>query len=44
MQSIHVFLDIAKFADFWWKIADVSRTHGMCHVIKIFFGSFLSKV
>ena len=26
MQSIHVFLDIAKFADFLWKTADVSRT------------------
>ena len=28
MQSILVFLDIAKFADSWWKIADASRTQG----------------
>ena len=26
MQSISVFLDITKFADFWEKNADVSRT------------------
>ena len=44
MQSIHVFLDIAKSADFPWKTADFSRTQGMCHVIHIFFGSFLGKV
>ena len=44
MQSIHVFLGIDKFADFWRKIADVSRNHGVCHVIHIFFGSFLGKV
>ena len=44
MQSIHVFLDIAKFADFRWKIADVKRTKGVYHVIYIFFGSFLGKV
>ena len=44
MQSIHVFLDIAKFADFRWKIADASGTQGVCHVIHIFFGSFLGKV
>ena len=24
MQSISAFLDKAKFADFWWKNADVS--------------------
>ena len=44
MQSIHVFLDIAKFADFRWKIPDVSRAQGMCHVIYIFLGSFLGKI
>ena len=44
MQSIHVFPDIAKFADLGWKIADVSRTQEMCHVIHIFFGSFLGMV
>ena len=26
MQSISTFLDIAKFADFWWKNADLSIT------------------
>ena len=36
IQSISVFLDVAKFADFWLKNADVSRTQGMCHVIDIF--------
>ena len=30
MQSISVFLDITKFADFQWKNADVSRTQGVC--------------
>ena len=44
MQSIFVFLDIAKFADFWYKNADVSRTQGMCHVIYVFFGPSLVKV
>ena len=44
MESISVFLDIAKFADFRLKNADVSRTQGMCHVIYIFFGSSLGKV
>ena len=33
MQSLSVFLDIAEFADFWWKNADVSRTQRICHVI-----------
>ena len=27
MQSTFKFLDIAKFADFLWKNADVNRTH-----------------
>ena len=44
MQSIHVFLDIAKFADFQRKNADVSNTQGVCHVIDIFFRSSLGKV
>ena len=44
VQSISVFLDIAKIADFRWKNADVSRTEGLCHVIHIVFGSFLGKV
>ena len=44
MQSMFVFLDITKFADFRGKNADVSRTQGVCHVIHMFFGSYLSKV
>ena len=44
VQSMSVFLDITKFADFRWKNADVSRTQGVCHVIHIFFGSSLGKV
>ena len=44
MQSISVFLDIAKFANFQWKNADGSRTQGLCHVIRILFGSSLGKV
>ena len=44
MQSISVFLDITKFADFNWKNADVSRSQGVCHVIHIFFGSSLGKI
>ena len=43
MQSISVFLDIAKFADFWLKNADTSKTQGDCHVIDISFGSPLGK-
>ena len=43
MQSISVFLDIAKFADFRRKNADVSRTQGFCHMIRIFFESSLGK-
>ena len=44
MQSIHVFLHIKKFANFWWKIADVGRTKGVYHVIYICFRFFLGKV
>ena len=43
MQSISVFLDIAKFGDFQGKDAHVSRTQELCHVIHIFFGSYLRK-
>ena len=42
MEYISVFLDIAKFADFWLGNADVSRTKGVCHVTDIVFGSSLS--
>ena len=44
MQSIAVFFDIAKFADFWWRNAVANRTQGVCHVIQTFFGSSLGKV
>ena len=44
MQSVSVFPDIAKVADLWRKITDVSRTQGVCHVIYIFFGPSLGKV
>ena len=36
MQSVFVFLGIAKFADFRKKNADVSRTQVVFHVIDIF--------
>ena len=44
MQSISIFLDITKSADFRWQNADVSRTQGVCHMVYIFFGSSLGKV
>ena len=44
MQSISVFSDIAKFADFQWKNADFRRNQEMCHVINIFFQFSLGKV
>ena len=44
MQSISVFLDVTKFANFCWKNADVSRTQSVCHVIYMLFGSSLGKV
>ena len=44
MQSIDIFLDITKIADFDWKNADVGRTPGVCHVLYIFIGSTLGKV
>ena len=44
MQSISVFLDIAKFADLQSKNSDFSRIQRVCHVIFIFFSSSLDKV
>ena len=44
IQSVSVFLDVAKFADFKWKNADVCRTQRLCHVIYIIFGFSLGKV
>ena len=35
---------MTKISDFWWKNTDVSRTEGVCHMIYIFFGSFLEKI
>ena len=36
MQSISVFLDMAKFADFQWKNPIVKGAQGLCHVIYVF--------
>ena len=44
MQSISLFTDIAKLANFRRKNADFSRTLGVCHVVYIYFGSSLGKV
>ena len=44
MQSISVFLDIAKFTNFWCKNADANRTQEVCHVIYLFSRSSLGKV
>ena len=44
MQSKSVFLDVAEFASFRWKYADISRTQGVCHVIYMFFESALGKL
>ena len=42
--NLSVFLDIANFAGFPQKNADVNRTQEVCHVIHIFFGFSLGKV
>ena len=34
------FFDLAKFTDFRWKSADVSRTQVVCRVIHIWFWIF----
>ena len=39
-----VFLDIRKLADFWYKKANINRTHDVCYVIHIFFGSTLGNM
>ena len=44
MQSMSVFLDIAKFTDFGSKSPDVSRIESVYHVIHMFFGSSLGKL
>ena len=43
-QFLSVLLNIAKFADFRWENADVTRNQQVYHVIYIFFGSSLGKV
>ena len=44
MKYTSAFLDIKKFANFWRKNADVSRTQGVRHMIHRFFESSLGKV
>ena len=44
MQSIPVFLEITKHADFQRKNAYVSKTQCVCHLTDIFFGSSLGKL
>ena len=44
MQSITVFFDIAKFADFHLENFDVRRIQGVYHVIHTIFGSTFGKV
>ena len=44
LPKSNLYLDTAKFVDFQWKDADISRTQRMCNVIQIFFGSSLGKV
>ena len=44
MQSVSVYIDIAKVTDFWRKKDDFNRTHGVFHVIHIFLRSFLGNV
>ena len=44
MQSISVFLDIAKSGDFQIKNADVSRSKLVSQVINLYFGYSLGKL
>ena len=44
MQSVSVFPNITKVADFRWKNAATTKTPKVCHVIYIFSGSSLGKV
>ena len=43
-KYISVFVHVAKFADFWLKKTDISKTQGVYHVIHVFFRSSLGKV
>ena len=44
IQFLYAFPNIRKIYNLWGKNAVVSRTQKMCHVINIFFESFLGKV
>ena len=44
MKSTSVLFCITNVANFHGKNADVSRTHWVCHVIYIYFGSSLGIV
>ena len=44
MQSISIFSDKTKIADFRWNNTDVSRIQGTCHVYCNFFGFSLGKI
>ena len=44
MQSICIFVNIAKFANFGGRNADDSKNKGLPHVIYIFFVSTLGKL
>ena len=44
MQSIYLFVDLTKSADFRSKNANVSRTQRVCHVIDMFFEFSLGQV
>ena len=35
LQSVSAFFDITTFSVFRWKNADVSWTHGVCHIIHV---------
>ena len=44
MQSMSLFLDITKLADFQQKNAYVIRTPGVCYAVYLFSGSSLGMV
>ena len=44
MQSISVFLDTTKIADFQWENADISRIQGVGYVMYILFIYSLDKL
>ena len=44
MQSVSVFLDIGKFADFGWKNTHVSKNQGAGHDIHILITPSLGSV